>query len=138
MSRVLSPRDERLWLGLIVHLGDGGWRGQGGRLVAADEGRRHDRTDGQDPGRPTANARWLPLSWAMADGWPLERRFDARVVAMETSTASPKAPPTCWAVVTMPEASPASASLASETAATVMDTKAKPAPTASSTMAGTI
>ena len=69
---------------------------------------------------------------------PLPSRLVVRFVATDTSTANPRAPPTCWAVVTMPEARPASASPASETAEIVKDTKLSPRPTDMRTMAGTM
>ena len=53
-------------------------------------------------------------------------------VATAARIASPSAPPTCWAVLTSPEASPAWSGRIPVTAAIVTDTNENPRPTAAS------
>ena len=59
-----------------------------------------------------------------------------RVVESVASTARPSAPPTCWVVLTRPEASPASLGVAPDIAIVISAGKSRPAPVPISTIVG--
>ena len=63
-------------------------------------------------------------------------RPSVRSLANVASSASPSAPPTCTVVLTRPDASPASLSVAPDIASVISEGAARPAPSPSSTMTG--
>ena len=60
--------------------------------------------------------------------WWVAARWLVLVVAIVDSAARPSAPPTCWEILTMPEARPYSRSVSPVTERIVIGTKARPSP----------
>src|SRR4051794_1351786 len=84
---------------------------------------------------PTTNAWWKPLWGAGGSArWPA--RSDVRATAMVARIASPSEPPICRAVLTRPDASPASCGALPAIAAMVTGTNARPTPSAVMISAG--
>ena len=79
---------------------------------------------------PTRNAFWKPSVSAVARPTPSDTAELVAPLATATRIARPRAPPTCWAVFTSPDASPAWSGRIPVTAAIVTGTNAKPSPMA--------
>ena len=82
---------------------------------------------------PTMKARSNPFVSALATSWlpPASNPF-VRLLATVARIARPSAPPTCWAVLISPDASPASFVRVPVIAAIVTVTNDSPSPTAAS------
>ena len=76
------------------------------------------------------NPRWNPRVYDWPKVWWLARRWLVRLVAMVVNTARPSAPPTCWDVLSRPEARPYSRSWTPVSARIVIATNANPRPSA--------
>src|SRR5262249_25120440 len=76
------------------------------------------------------NPSWNPRVSDWPKAWWLAMRWLVRLVAMVVRTASPSAPPTCWDVLSRPEARPYSRSWTPVSARIVIGTNAKPRPSA--------
>src|SRR4051794_31267017 len=81
---------------------------------------------------PTVNAAWKPSVSAPGGAWCDASELVVTLFAIVARMARPSAPPICWDVLISPEASPSSCGSTPDTAATVIETNAKPSPTAAS------
>src|SRR5215213_2732278 len=96
-----------------------GQQGSGGEHAGGRAEREREAARGGDRGA-------APVEWSSC----------VRATARETSTARPRALPTCWAVVNMPLARPASPSPVLSIAVIVTATKVAPAPTGATSIPG--
>src|SRR5689334_12848726 len=101
-----------LWL---VGLGNGSGGCAGGRCLLTVDSPGSDRGGGDDREQYEAGGAEEggvdPRVSAWLIGCPVAARCSVLVVAIDESTASPRAPPICWVVLTKPLASPYSRSL---------------------------
>src|SRR5215216_1685245 len=81
---------------------------------------------------PARKAFWKPSVSATSAGLPAATASSVLLLATVARIARPSAPPICWDVLISPEAKPASCGSTPLTAATVIETNARPRPTAAS------